>query len=148
MAKKFKFDLQDILDFRNFEKEQAETELAKAIAVETDINNKLQNIAQQFVSVKAQLDSMTDFEEIAAANAHKRFLDYQNEELLKQLAEAKLVTEEKRAILAEIMKKTSALEKLKEKQETAWKEEEDKKEAEMIDDLANTRSNNGTHFHQ
>ena len=148
MAKKFKFDLQDILDFRNFEKEQAETELAKAIAVETDINNKLQNIAQQFVSVKAQLDSMTDFEEIAAANAHKRFLDYQKEELLKQLAEAKLVTEEKRAILAEIMKKTSALEKLKEKQETAWKEEEDKKEAEMIDDLANTRSNNGTHFHQ
>ena len=82
MAKKFKFDLQDILDFRNFEKEQAETELAKAIAVETDINNKLQNIAQQFVSVKAQLDSMTDFEEIAAANAHKRFLDYQKEESL------------------------------------------------------------------
>ena len=30
MAKKFSFELQDILDFRNFEKEQAEGELAKA----------------------------------------------------------------------------------------------------------------------
>ena len=135
MADKFKFELQDILDFRNFEKEQAENELAKALAVETEINNKLQNIAQQFISVKKQIDLMTSFEEIAAGNTHKKFLDYQKEELLKQLAEAKLVSEEKRKILAEIMKKTTALEKLKEKQALAFKEEEDRAEADMIDDL-------------
>ena len=148
MAKKFKFELQDILDFRNFEKEQAETELAKALAVETDINNKLQNIAQQFISVKKQIDSMTDFEEIAAGNTHKKFLDYQKEELLKQLAEAKLVSEEKRKVLAEIMKKTTALEKLKENEEAVYKEEEDRKENDFIDDLANVRASSGKHFRQ
>ena len=142
MAKKFKFELQDILDFRNFEQEQAQTELAKALAVETDINNKLQNIAGQFVSLKNSVNSMNDFEEIAAASTHKKFLEFQKEELLKQLAEAQLVSQEKREILAEIMKKTTALEKLKEKQQEGWKAYADKEEEAFIDDLANS----GTHF--
>ena len=148
MADKFKFELQDILDFRNFEKEQAEAELAKALAVETDINNKLGIIAAQFVSVKKQIDGMTNFEEIAAANTHKKFLDFQKEELLNQLAQAKLVSEEKRKILAEIMKKTTALEKLREKDETVYNEEQNRKENEFIDDLSNARASNGKHFHQ
>ena len=137
MAKAFKFELQDVLDFRNFEKEEAQNELAKALAVETQINNNLQIIASQFLSVKNQLDTYTDFEDIAAGNRRKELLELQKEEQLKQLAQAKLVSDEKRAVLAEIMKKTTALEKLKEKQLESWKEEENRKEEEMIDDLAN-----------
>ena len=143
MAKAFKFELQDVLEFRNFEKEQAQNELAKALAVETQINNQLQNIAAQFVSVRKQIDSFSDFEDIAAGNRRKVLLESQKEDLLNQLAQAKLVTEEKRAVLAQAMKKTTVLEKLKEKQLEDWKEEEDRKEAEMIDDLANARVNNG-----
>ena len=137
MAKAFKFELQDVLDFRNFEKEQAQNELAKALAVETQINNQLQTIAANFISVRKQIDESTDFEDIAIGNRRKVLLETQKEDLLQQLAEAKLVSDEKRAILAEAMKKTTALEKLKEKQESAWKEEENRKEEEMIDDLAN-----------
>ena len=130
MAKAFKFELQDVLDFRNFEKDQAQNELAKALAVETQINNNLQIIASQFFSVKKQIDASSSFEEIAAGNTCKKFLELQKEELLKQLAEA--------------IKKTTALEKLKEKQLEGWKEESDKEENDFIDDLAN----NGKHFHQ
>ncbi|MBO4629890.1 MAG: flagellar export protein FliJ [Treponema sp.] len=144
MAKAFKFELQDVLDFRNFEQEQAQNELAKALAVETQINNQLQNIAAQFVSVRKQIDSFSDFEDIAAGNRRKVLLESQKEELLKQLAEAKLVSEEKRAVLAEAMKKTTALEKLKEKQLEDWKAESDKEENDFIDDL----SNSGKHFRQ
>ena len=144
MAKAFKFELQDVLEFRNFEKEQAQNELAKALAVETQINNQLQTIAQNFISVRKQIDSYSDFEDIAAGNRRKVLLETQKEELLEQLAQAKLVSEEKRAVLAEIMKKTTALEKLKEKQLEGWKEESDKEEENFIDDLANS----GTHFHQ
>ena len=140
MAKKFSFELQDILDFRNFEKEQAEAELAKALAVETEIQNNLNNIAQQFVALKKTADTLTDFEDIAAANKHKSFLEYQKEELLKQLAQAQLVSAEKREILAEVMKKTTALEKLKEKQQAAYNEKLNKEENDFIDDLANSRS--------
>ena len=144
MAKAFKFELQDVLDFRNFEQEQAQNELAKALAVENQINNQLQNIAEQFVSVRKQIDSSSDFEDIAIGNRRKVFLETQKEELLKQLAEAKIVSDEKRAVLAEAMKKTTALEKLKEKQLEGWKEESDKEEENFIDDLANS----GRHFRQ
>ena len=144
MAKKFHFELQDILDFRNFEKEQAEGELAKALGVETEIQNNLNTIAGQFVSLKKIADSITDFEDIAAANRHKVLLEYQKEELLKKLAEAQIVTAQKRAVLAEIMKKTTALEKLKEKEEAAYKEKLDKEDNDFIDNHANS----GKHFHQ
>ena len=138
MAKVFKFELQDVLDFRNFEKEEAQNELAKALAVETQINDNLQIIASQFISVKNQIDASSSFEDIAAGNTRKKFLEMQKEELLKQLAEAKLVSEQKRAVLAEAMKKTTALEKLKEKEEAVYKAEVDKEENDFIDDLANS----------
>lgn len=144
MAKAFKFELQDVLDYRNFEQEQAQNELAKALAVETQINNKLDTIAKNFISVRKQIDASTDFEDIAIGNRRKVLLETQKEDLLNQLAQAKLVSDEKRAILAEAMKKTTALEKLKEKQLEGWKEESDKEENDFIDDLAN----NGKHFHQ
>ena len=144
MAKAFKFELQDVLDYRNFEQEQAQNELAKALAVEAQINNQLQNIASQFVNVQSRMDTYTDFEDIAAGNRRKELLDSQKEQLLQELAKAKLVSDEKRAVLDKVMKKTTALEKLKEKQLEDWKEEEDRKESEMIDDLANS----GKRFHQ
>ena len=144
MAKAFKFELQDVLDFRNFEKEEAQNELAKTLAVETQINDNLKIIASQFISVKNQIDASSSFEDIAAGNTRKKFLEMQKEELLKQLSEAKLVSEQKRAVLAEAIKKTTALEKLKEKQLEGWKEESDKEENDFIDDLANS----GKRFHQ
>ncbi len=144
MAKAFKFELQDVLDYRNFEQEQAQNELAKALAVETQINNQLDTIAKNFISVRKQIDASTDFEDIAIGNRRKVLLETQKEDLLNQLAQAKLVSDEKRAILAEAMKKTTALEKLKEKQLEGWKEESDKEEENFIDDLANS----GKHFHQ
>ena len=144
MAKAFKFELQDVLDYRSFEQEQAQNELAKALAVENQIENQLQIIASNFVSVRKQIDASTDFEDIAAGNRRKVLLESQKEDLLNQLAQAKLVSDEKRAILSEIMQKTTALEKLKEKQLEDWKEESDKEENDFIDDLANS----GRHFHQ
>ena len=64
-------------------------------------------------------------------------LEYQKEELLKQLSEAKLVTEQKREVLRECMKKTTALEKLREKQLADWKTAVDYEEAELLDEVKN-----------
>lgn len=140
MAKKFVFELQDVLDFRNFEKEQAENELAKALAVETQINNDLQTIASQYLFLKSEMNKTSNFEDVIVNNQHKSLLNYQKEELLKQLAEAKLVSEEKRKVLTEVMKKTTALEKLKEKEQEAYKEALDYEESNFVDDLANSKA--------
>ena len=135
--KKFTFELEKVLEFRNFEKEQAEGELSKALAVETEINNNLKTIAQQYAAVKAGMKGSKDFQDIMAQSRYNNLLDYQKEELLKQLAEAKLVTEQKREVLRECMKKTTALEKLRDKKLEDWKQAADYEEAEMLDEVKN-----------
>ena len=138
---KFVFELQEILDFRNFEREQAEIELGKALAVENEINQNLTQIAQQYASVKKNSRGITDFNVIIVQNNHIKLLEYQKEELLKQLAEAKLVTEEKRKILQECMKKTTSLEKLKEQQLQEFKQQMEIEENKNLEELSTIKSN-------
>ena len=135
--KKFSFELEKVLEYREFEKQQAEGELAKALAVETEINENLKKIAQNYATVKAQMKGSLDFQDVMAQSQYNNLLEYQKEELLKQLAEAKLVSEQKREVLRECMKKTTALEKLKEKQLAEWKQAADYEEAELLDEIKN-----------
>ena len=135
--KKFSFDLEQVLEFRNFEKQQAEGELAKAIAVETGINDNLKKIAQNYAAVKSQMKGSLNFQDVVAQSQYNNLLEYQKEELLKQLAQAKIVTEQKRAVLRECMKKTTALEKLKEQQLAEWKQAADYEENELLDEVKN-----------
>ena len=60
------------------------------------------------------------------------------EELLKELAQAKIITEQKKEILQEKMKATSALEKLKELDKEEYDQLVNFEENEFIDDLATT----------
>lgn len=135
--KKFTFELEKVLEFRNFEKQQAEGELAKALAVETEINENLKKIAQNYAAVKAQMKGSQDFQDVMAQSQYNNLLEYQKEELLKQLTQAKIVSEQKREVLRECMKKTTALEKLKEKQLADWKQAADYEEAELLDEVKN-----------
>ena len=135
--KKFTFELEKVLEYRNFEKQQAEGELAKALAVETEINENLKLIAQNYAALKTQMKGSLNFQDVVAQSQYNNLLEYQKEELLKQLAEAKLVTEQKRDVLRECMKKTTALEKLKETQLAEWKQAADYEEAELLDEVKN-----------
>ena len=121
--KKFKFELEKILEYRDFEKQQAEGELAKALAVETEIQNNLKKIAEQYAALDKYMSGYLDFSEMVSMSQNKNLLNYQKEELLKQLAQAKLVSDQKREVLKECMKKTTALEKMKEIQLAQYKEE-------------------------
>ena len=48
-----------------------------------------------------------------------------------------MVTEEKRSVLAECMKKTVALEKMKEKRKDEWRVASDYEEADAMDEASN-----------
>ena len=69
-------------------------------------------------------------------------MDYQKEELLNQLAQAKIVSDEKRKVLLECIKKTTALEKLKDQKLSEYKEMAKSEEKKFLDDLATTRYKN------
>ena len=135
--KKFKFELEKILEYRNYEKKAAEGELAKALAVEAQINAQLEAIALKFVQMNKSMKTSFNFNDIIAQSQHTNLLNYQKEELLKQLAEAKIVTEQKRSVLRECMKKTTTLEKLRDKQLEEWKAAVEYEEAELLDEVKN-----------
>ena len=138
--KKFKFELEQVLEIREFERQQAEGELSKCIAVENEINENLAIIANQYDALKKSTKGSLDFSEMMGQSQYANLLDYQKEQLLLLLAQAKLETEEKRKILTECMKKTSALEKMKELQYEDYKLELNQKENRRIEELSSIKS--------
>ena len=139
--KKFVFDLQDILDIRKFEQQQAEIELGKALGVENEIQQKLNALAVRQTSIQKTMKGSTDFNDIASANQFYSYVRNSSEELMNQMAQAKLITEQKRKILKECMKKTDALESLKESEEQEFNQELKRQEAKQIDDIVTGRFN-------
>ena len=119
--KKFQFELEEILNIRKFEQQQAEIELGKALASENEIQSKLNALAMQQASVQKQMSGSTDFYDITNANQFYAFVRNQSECLLNELAKAKLISDEKRRILKEAMQKVDSLEKLKEQQLEEYK---------------------------
>jgi len=140
--KKFQFELQEILNFRKYEEEQAQIELGKALAVENEIQSNLEQIALQYTALKSEMKNSTDFEAVLNSSKYTNLLNYQKEELLKQLAEAKLISEQKRDALREVMKKTTALEKMKEQQLKEYNLAADAEESNEVEDLTTTRYKN------
>ena len=135
--KKFSFELEKILEFRNFEKQEAEAELAKALSKENEIKQNLEMIANQMIVSNQSVDKSSSFDDVIAQSRYNNLLNYQKEESLKELAQANLVTEEKRSVLAECMKKTVALEKMKEKRKDEWRVASDYEEADAMDEASN-----------
>ncbi|NLC93945.1 MAG: hypothetical protein GX677_10945, partial [Treponema sp.] len=111
-------------------------ELGKALAVENSIQDNLNQIANQYLQSKKSMKNSTDIQDIISESKFNNLLEYQKGELLKQLASAKIVSEEKRKKLQEIIQKTTALEKLKEKQQEEYVKNEEFLESEEFDDLA------------
>jgi flagellar FliJ protein len=138
-VKKFSFELEKVLEFRDFERKEAEGELAKALAVENEIQNNMKAIAAQMANLNKYMKGSVDFADVISASQNKSLLNYQKEELLKQLAQAQLVTQQKREILTECMKKTTALEKMKEIQLAQYKEEAKALEKKKIEQVATNK---------
>lgn len=137
---KFTFELENILEFRRFEQSDAEADLAKALAAENQIKQNLELLAQQKVAESLASGNATDLQTIVNRERFYSLVKQQTEQLLEMLTQAKMVSDEKRAVLAECMKKTKALEKLREKKLAEFKEQEDYLEAEFMDELATTRA--------
>lgn len=131
--------MQKVLDLREFERKQAEAELGRALAEETKIQQTLEMVAQQRVSSIAAADKMSDLHELYNINQYFALLDQRKEQLLRNLAQAKIVTEQKRDAMREAMKKCKVLEQLKETRRAAWKKAALKEEEITIDDIVTSR---------
>lgn len=140
--KKFTFELEDLLSLRKFEQEQAQIELGKAVSEEVQIQDNLDSIAVQHSTAKKSLEGLTDFESIFNGQQYFSFLRSQEEKLLEDLANAKVVTEAKREIFKTAFQKTESLNKLKEKQKEIHQDLVNKEEEDMVDDIINSKYGN------
>ena len=138
--KKFAFPLEDVMKYREYLQNQAELALGKAMAVEHGIQMKLDEVASQYASLAETMRGSTDFNGIARANDFYAFLDQQKDYLLEKMAEAKLVSEQKRKAMQEAMQKTEGLHKLRERQFDEYKDAEMSEANDIADDMTNARA--------
>ncbi len=136
--------MQKILDLRQFEQQQAEAELGKANAEVARIQRELDSIARKRVSTIKNYDTETDFTVVNQIQQFFTMLDLKKEEYLKEMVQAQMVADEKRAVVLECMKKTKSLEKLREKHLAAWKKEAVRQEEIMVDDVVTAKSYSGS----
>lgn len=137
--KKFVFSMQKILNLRQFEEKQAQSELGKAVTKEAQIQSTLDMVAEQRVQTVKTADSIKNAFELYSLNNYLALLDQRKEKLLQELTSAHLETEEKRQKMKEAMLKVKALEKLKETRQNDWKLENARREAVELDDIVNSR---------
>ncbi len=139
--KKFVFELEQLLNLRKYEQDQAQIELGKAVQVEQQIQDGLDTLAQQYVATKKLTSGQTDFAAIAKTQQFYQFIKQQQEKLMNDMAKAKIVTEEKRGLFNAAMQKHESLKKLKERQFAIFKEEQKKAEAKALDDIVTAKYN-------
>ena len=138
--KKFAFPLEDVMKYREYLQSQAELALGKAMAVEHDIQMRIDEVASQYTALAAKMRGSIDFNAIARANDFYAFLDQQKTYLLEKMAEAKLVSEQKRKEMQEAMQKTESLRKLRDRQFDEYKDAEMNEANDIADDMTNARA--------
>lgn len=139
--KKFVFELEQLLNLRKNEQDQAQIELGKAVQVEQQIQAALDALARQYAAEKKAASGQTDFAAIAQAQQFYRYIKQEEERLFKEMAQAKLVTDEKRAAFNAAMQKHESIKKLKERQYEAFRSEQKKLEAKALDDIVTAKYN-------
>ena len=135
--KKFSFSMEKILDIRTFEKKQAESELSMAMMKEREIQAQIDSLTEKRALCVIDAEKSTDFSVIVNSQKYLKFIEKKTEELSLELAQAQIVSEEKRGALQECIKKEKALEKLKEKKYEEWKKEIKKEEQKEMDEILN-----------
>lgn len=137
--KKFNFTLQKVLDLREFQKSQAQSELGKAVAEENRIQSTMNMIAEARVNSIHEADKMKDIKSLYGVNLYFQLLEQRRKQLETELVKAKMVTDEKRGVMREAMKKVKVLETLKDHRKLDWKKQVLKEEDDQIDDIVTSR---------
>ncbi len=132
--KRFSFNLQKLLQLREFEEKNAKTALAAAVSEAERIKNELKSVALERVRVNKTRNENVDTLFLITLEHYVNRLDVRKEELLENLAETELLIEQRRVLFAAAMQKRSVLDKLKEKQYLTWRKGNAKAEESALED--------------
>ncbi|WP_136807893.1 flagellar export protein FliJ [Desulfosediminicola flagellatus] len=134
------FKLDTVLDFRQRLEDIAKNTLAEARQMERAVQVQLDNQQASYATLLTTIDRVqaegVDINELIRLEEHLVFIKNRITELKTQLAKRK---QQVTVCQNELLKKSrerQVMKKLKEKQNTAWKQYLNKKEAAMLDEIA------------
>jgi len=137
MMKRFKFNLEKILQLRAFKEEECKLALGQAISVLNMIENKIKQTAiKRHSAASERFNSPGD---MACWDLYIMRLEQEAEKLSQEAAKAEIVVEEKRELYLEASKDLKAMEKLKEKQQKEYRKETLNSQMNEIDDITSAR---------
>jgi flagellar FliJ protein len=138
-VKRFKFNLEKVLELRQYSEQEAKNELGRAISILSNIENKI----KQNAIIHSQA-ARERFEGINAADGSSSMiswdtyilrLEQEAERLMEEAAQAELVVEEKRNLYLEANRELKVMEKLKEKRGAEYRKEMFAAETKELDDM-------------
>jgi len=135
--RRFKFNLEEVLQLRKFREEECKLALGQAAAALNMIENEIKETA-----VKRHNAASSRFADVAEMTSWENYilwLDRQTQKLMEQAAQAELVVEEKRALFIEAERKLNTMEKLKEKQQKEYRKEAMNLQMAEVDDITAAR---------
>ena len=136
--RKFKFNLEKVMQLREFKEEECKIALGQAISILNMIENEIKETALK--RHNAAIRRFADVVETIAWENYILRLDQHAQMLTEKAAQAQMVVEEKRALYLEAQKDLKTIENLKEKRQKEYRKEMLNYEMAEIDDLTAARS--------
>jgi flagellar FliJ protein len=141
--KRFKFNLEKVLELRQYSEQEAKNELGRAISILNNIENKIKQNAiihsqaarERFEGINADGASS-----MMAWDTYILRLEQEAERLMEEAAQAELVVEEKRNLYLEASRELKVMEKLKEKRAAEYRKEMFAAETKELDDMWRKRN--------
>jgi len=135
--KKFNFNLEKILQIREFKEEECKLALGQAVSLLNMIENEIKKTALKRHNASSQ--RFNNPQDIFLWDNYILRLDQEGEKLAEKAAQAEIVVEEKRALYLEAQRDLKAIEKLKEKQQKEYRKEYLNNEMNQVDELTSSR---------
>lgn len=138
--RRFKFNLEKLLELRSFHERRAELVLAEKAGRCAILDDHLRETAQARSRTGREMFSAGRIlEDYRAAELYIVRLDRDRDRLTEELARAELEREGARAVYIERHKAHEAIEKLKERRQTEYYRLAEREETKALDDLARRR---------
>jgi len=141
--KRFKFNLEKVLDLRAFREKEARIELGRAVGALTAIENRLRANAESRATAAAERFSSLSAGGLSSMFAWDGYilrLEREAALLQEEAARAELVVQEKRALYIEASRELKVMEKLREKRAVEYRREMFARQTAEMDDLWRKKS--------
>jgi len=140
-VKRFNFNLEKVLELRQYREQEAKNELGRAISILNTIENNIkQNALVHSSAVQERFTGLNSAENsgilsMLAWDNYILRLEQEAQRLMEEAAQAELVVEERRSQYLEASRELKVMEKLREKREKEYRKEVFAAETRELDDM-------------